>query len=217
MLSSIQAFRICETQAQWRLICKTNPVVAQWTTSDPLALAFFRYADFLLGYLSELLPARTTVRLVVDSLDWLTGRGSVLESAGPGLTVLGSGEPGIQFEALAISDKRGSAAATYLPLLGLVDSEAWAFGRFQSLRFEDGTTVRQRSLVARDAGSDPNYPLFSVAEFNALVAPHANHENLLHYWQLCCEWDTSGRAICLGETESVSMQRGRQLNLMSNR
>jgi hypothetical protein len=217
MLNRVQGFDSTETRSQWQMICERNPVMSQWKDADSHAVAFFRYAEFLSGFLSQILEPKTRVRLVIDSLDWLTGHESKLVSGGPGLVSLGWGERGILFEALAISDKQGSAAAAYLPLLGLVDSEAWAFGRFQSLKFEDGKTVRQRALEWRDAGAAPNFQLFTEAEFAHLLSPHAKHQQLLRYWALCAEWTMQGRVICLAETDSTSMIRGREMWLKTHR
>jgi len=215
MLNGARAFESAHVMAQWQVLQRESVVARSWPTANPQAIAFFRYAEFLCGYLEQLLPG-VSVRLLVDAMDWLNAKvGETLPSE-PGLRALGWGQRGVTAELVMLEDKRGVGATPYLPLLGLVDSEAWAFGRLQSLKFADGRTVRQRLIEWRDNGKLPHQGIFSEQEFGMLVSPHASHAQLLTYWQLWAEWGSTGRIACLAEADSSSMERARAASILTN-
>jgi len=213
MLGTISAFESDQVKDQWQKIRAAYPIIDRvWETFDPVAIAAFRYIHFLAGYLSEVLPAGARVRIVLDQQDWLTGRTHKLHPIGNGVSAITSND---SIEVFVITDKKGDDAAVYLPLLGLVDSETWAFGRFQTLRYPDGTSVRDRLNSWRDAGRDPDRTLFDEAEFSNLIEPHRTHENLRAYWETWARWGPADRLICLAEAQSPSMKRVREIGLFA--
>jgi hypothetical protein len=90
-------------------------------------------------------------------------------------------------EVFAVADRTHPAVAPYLPFLGLVDSEAWAFGRQLALKLPDGTRVHDRCMEwLRDGHPDATNML---AEFNAAFDEvHAEHTNLTRYLETQYSW-----------------------------
>jgi len=194
-LSTANGFATADIAVQWHAIRSKSEAARVWPSDDVQGLALFRFGQFLCGHLGELLPQGTRVRLLVDRVTWFGSLSPI--DQGSGLASLGCGGHQIHAEFLTILSKTARDVRPYMPILGLVDSEAWAFGRFQSLKFPDGSTVRERLLAWRANGADLSVRLFSEEEFQQLVAPHASHQNLLRYWQLWSEWGTMGRTLYL--------------------
>ena len=208
MLNTAKAFESPEIVERWNALQVNSEVARTWPKNNAHAIAFFRYVDFLAGFLAELVP-KIRARFLVDTMDWLNpGIGEPVGEE-PGLQALGWGERGMTAELVMISDKNAAGAKRYLPLLGLVDSEAWAFGRLQSLKFRDGTTVGERLIEWRDRGALRTERVFTDDEYDQLVAPHMNHHQLLRYWEMWAQWGLLGRVVSLAESDSASMQQAR--------
>lgn len=194
MLVDAQDLRAPHIGEQWRRFLEEDPDLKAVWSSEPQATGFFRFIDYLIGFMSHRVSDPVRVRVISDTLDWLTG----LPHDG-GLVEIVRSHPPFELEVVMIADKQGERAQPYLPLLGLVDSEAWAFGRLQSLQISEQTTIRDRSMTWRDAGADPTIPIFTQDEFDHALAPHRQHPNLLHYWGQFSLWLTAGRVTNLND------------------
>jgi hypothetical protein len=137
---------------------------------------------------------RATVRAVVDTLDWLTSRTAVLAKVDSGLVRLARVEGEVPGELLMVTDKKTEEIKKYLPFLGLVDSEAWAFGRLQSTRLPDGRTVRDRFSHWQENGRAED-PVLTPADLPAI---EQHPEPVRRYWE---HWlnRTNGRVRLLDE------------------
>lgn len=119
-----------------------------------------------------------SILVIADRMDWLASRN------GP-LCTMNFRAPTPEWshchhrvfvEVVSVLDKTSSEARPLLPLLGLVDSEAWALGRLQSTVLHNGDTVRNRLRSWRDTGSGDE--LFSDDDCQRMVANaprHATH------------------------------------------
>jgi hypothetical protein len=166
----------------------TNPVLAQvWDVDAPHAKSLFWFLDCWIRCLRPRLGPEIRVRIVVDQQDWFSDRRVPVFS--PGLARIGVTDI-IQVEVLGITDKAEMAVAPYLPFLGLVDSELWAFGRLLSLRMPDGETVHDRYMRRVSSGpiSDDDI-VISESTWNDLFRDHHGaHEQLKQYWVTLSNW-----------------------------
>lgn len=92
-------------------------------------------------------------------------------------------------ELVSVADKRAEGAQGYLPLLGLIDSEVWAFGRLNSLLLSNGGTVREACL-------DKDFPSEDQIG-RAVEAVHSKHPQLLKYWDTWRLWQGT-KSLALG-------------------
>jgi hypothetical protein len=188
LLSHVDIFRTERILEQWKQILAEHPQLLQgWDVTDPCAMALFQYGDFLGVHLATTLPAGSKVRIICDRVPWICGR-SGRSKAGDGLSALGWARQGIEIEFLSLADKQSPGCAPYLPLLGLVDSEVWAFGRLNQLQLSDGSTIRDRFLKWQADGALQEGPVISEAELQKALGPHERHENLIAYWDALVRW-----------------------------
>jgi hypothetical protein len=172
-------------EEEWRAI-RTGPVGGAWATDAPHAKALFLYINLLSRHLDAELARGLRFRIVVNRLDWPDETG-----VHSGLRPLGGSVDG-RGESLAVADPNTSEAEPFLPMLGLVDSEAWAFGRLQSRELPNGQTVRQRLLDWKYDGR-PNKVLFTQSELDGVLQQAPNE--LSDWWLRFVQWTAEGRGI----------------------
>ena len=198
MLASVDAFETPVIQAKWRGILEQYPELqAAWDVRTPYAMSLFRFTDFLAHRLSADLAHGTRVRIVVDRLDWTKSRRASLPSA-EGVVTLGWNAADIHVELTSIADKSAIGALPYLPLLGLVDSEVWAFGRFNSLELADGRTIHERFLNWQATGSPGEVCVVSDDDIAQAMSVHDRHHEIRAYWEAWLQWRGT-RSITLHE------------------
>lgn len=196
----------------WLRITAEKALGEAWSPHAPRqAKALFWFLEALLRSMSVSVGRDVRIRVIVDRQDWLTRRASRLETTVPGCVLLGGREDAIQAEVLAIADKKDSGVAPYLPLLGLVDSEAWASGAILALKLSDGTRAYDRCMAWLSAGRGDATVLLAElkASFERVHGAHANlDEYLRHAWEV---WN-SGRRVdlnrALQRTRSPSQDTG---------
>lgn len=160
-----------------------------WTSDEPHAKALFLFLDRLGHYLDAEFEGGLQVRIIVDRLNWCSA-----SPLGP-LAPLGCSEDG-RVEAFTIIRKDDPSLVTLLQLLGLVDSEVWAWGRLQTRKLPEGRTVRERMLEWRNSGR-PTGRVIEPSEYEALFA--ASPARLTDYWHRWVRWNGEGRSIVLHE------------------
>jgi hypothetical protein len=196
MLVSARALATEKVQTKWRSILAEHPELkALWGVDTTQAPALFRFISFLAARLLSDLPQGTRVCFVLDRLDWISGRTNARGGAAAGILVLPFLDQRIPTEVLCVADKSAKNAEPYLALVGLVDSEAWAFGRLNSLRLPDGTPIRDHYV---EAHSRAEAAAVSEDDFQKAFGPHRGHANLLEYLEALKDWAGS-RSFCLKE------------------
>jgi hypothetical protein len=185
----LDAFKKPQLKAAWKAIRSTELGKA-WTSDNEHAMALFAFLQRLAHKLGETMDRGLQLRVIVDHLDWHKGglrRG--------GLSLLGMDD---REDAWTIADKRDPTVASAMFLLGLVDSEAWAWGRMQTRALPAGDTVRARMLRWQDAGKPPGL-LFTQEDVDQMLAGAA--PNLRDYWGRMIRWMREGRSVELHEPE----------------
>jgi hypothetical protein len=187
--------------ANWQRIMTQSPELARvWDVDSKHAKSLFWFVDCLLRCLAPRLSPDIRVRVVVDQQDWFSERTNRLSELKPGLVHIGATQSEIQAEVLGISDKSQPAVEPYLNLLGLVDSELWAFGRLLSLRMRDGTRVHDRYMQRAHAGPIPTEEVVIPEDAweQMFQRHHGAHTNLKNYWVTLSNWPEA-RNIDLNE------------------
>jgi hypothetical protein len=165
----------------------------------------------LLVHLASQYPSDRRFELVTDRFSWFkpTRTDQLL-----GLGRFGSAT--CSLDVSGIANKAAPSVAPFLLLLGLVDSEAWFFGRyFRGLPFADLTTIVDRLRAPRREGDGhiQNDRLFSEPEFAALLSPHikGGHHRFLRYMKLWAEWYRQGLAFNLNQSIAEADEAKRML------
>ncbi len=194
MLMSLQDLQSDKMSAKWNQILSRDPSLAEiFDVGTAYARGFFRFSDFLLGTMSERIPDGTRIRVAVDTLDWLP-KGMRKRDIEDGFIRLLSTNDSVPATLEMAVNKREECADSSMAFLGLVDSEAWAFGRLQSMKLADGQTVRDRFLSWQARGR-PDEPVLTDADQPYL---EAEPETVQRYWAAYQEWVARGRAHALG-------------------
>jgi hypothetical protein len=145
-----------------------------WQVASPHALALMVFLDVLVDHVRNRAGPDVRLQIVVDRQNWTENR-APKALADDGLLKLSHGRGNV--DVLTVANREGPAAQRYLPLLGLVDSEAWAFGRFLSLGEEqplDQLLGGERKLTDED--------------WHRMVSPHSTHAELNAYWSTYPKW-----------------------------
>lgn len=136
------------TTANWRALMAGAPELAElWNVKAPHAQFLFWFLEFWVDWAQAHLPPETRVRVIVDQQDWLSSRRYAPVESMTGLAYLAATSHGPnEVEVMCLVDKSATAVSPILPLLGLVDSEVWLYGRLLSRRAADGRTVHEHYL-----------------------------------------------------------------------
>jgi hypothetical protein len=183
-------FRSQHFDEPWQRI-RSSELGRAWNTEAPHAKALLAYLVRVGRALDRELPAGLRIRIIVDRVDWMRRSTSTAQP----LEYLGATD---RVGVWSLFQKEAPACAKYLPLLGLVDSESWAWGRFQSRPLPSGGTVGGRALSWR-AGSRSSNLLFQPGDVAVML--EAAGPQLADYWTRFADWSASGRAIELHEEE----------------
>lgn len=173
----------------WKRILAHNAELRRvWDVRDPQARALFRFADYTFRTLERRLPPGTRVLMVVDRLSWLVDRERRASALAPGLAGLGAGADRIEAMLWAVTDKQADGAQRHLPLLGLVDSEAWAIQRLVTSPLPGGDRLLDRQRSWRERGSPAHERLLEQHELDRLFADHQHLGSLRDYWERWAGW-----------------------------
>jgi hypothetical protein len=187
------AFSAPRLEQQWKeLLERHGP---PWT--DVLeAKATYAFLTRLGYRLDDEIPRGLRIRIVTDRMAWMRGAAG----SAPIEALLTTNGP--RADVWALRDKEAPGASKYLPLLGLVDSELWAWGRFQSRRLPSGELVRD-ALRLRSAQGWPAEPILTAAEldhiFGDAVKDPTAARRLVEYWHRLVSWIPDGRGVELPE------------------
>lgn len=185
----VGALREQTIEHRWRQILDDNPELRKvWDVRDPQARALFRFADYTFRTLERRLPPGTRVVMVVDRLSWLVGRERRAGALSPGLAGLGAGADSIEAMLWAVTDKQTEGTQCHLPLLGLVDSEAWAIQRLVTSPLPGGDRLLDRQRAWRERGSPEHERLLEQHELDGLFADHQHLGSLRDYWERWTGW-----------------------------
>jgi len=146
-----------EMKDQWADIQRNFPHMKAWTKNNPYAMALVRF--LLLAHvtiheqvsLGSLNVSR--VLFLCDRQDWLKPRKDAKQPVSGFVRMplyfaeaLQTATP--EFDVWVCVDKTASASQQHLSLLGLVDAEAWAFGRLLSAPLPGGSLHERLSASA---------------------------------------------------------------------
>lgn len=141
--------------ANWQRIMADNEGLGTiWKVdSSRHARALFWFIEGVLRCLAPRSTPGTRIRVVIDRQDWFVGRrGRVV---GDGLVHLCGRRDAIIADVFTVANKSHGTVSPYLPLFGLVDSEAWALGRWLSTKSKKGIRVHDLAMRwMRDGQSD---------------------------------------------------------------
>lgn len=179
----------------------SNPVIAELLPDNAQALGLFWFLDRLLHRLLEAFPNRP-IRVFLDTLDWRAGAPS--HGAQSALRPYGASKHN-DVCVYEIVEREDPELSDISALLGVVDSELWAFGRFQCLSFPDGSTPRSRMIEWQ--ASRHNNPVWSSEEEEYACRIHKDHAQLISYWSRLTPWLRSGRTEVINERESADRER----------
>ncbi len=195
--TDVGALQTQTIEDRWKQILADNPELRKvWDVRDPQARALFRFADYTFRTLERRLPPGTRVLMVVDRLSWLVDRERRAPALAPGVAGLGAGADKIDAMLWAVTDKHAEGAQRHLPLLGLVDSEAWAIQRLVTSPLPGGDRLIDRQQAWRDRGSPEHEPLLDQHELDGLFADHQHLGSLRDYWERWAGW-VAGRKRAL--------------------
>ena len=159
-------------------------------------LGFLRFCSYATGSAREMSGHRN-VAVLTERLDWVVQKLDMLPEPAPGLRHLfWEGPKGPSGDVFVIAEPKRNHLMAAGALLGLADSEAWAFGRLQTRTLADGVTVADRMNRWRDRGS-PDEELFVPDDGDAIT--RAEIESLAVYWKRWVEWVAHKRLILLRE------------------
>jgi hypothetical protein len=177
----------------------SNPVIAELLPNNAQALGLFWFLDRLLHRLMESFPDRP-IRVFLDTLDWRAGGAS--HSAQSALRPYGASA---QHDVCVyeIVQRENPELSDISALLGVVDSELWAFGRFQCLSFPDGSTPRSRMIEWQVSRHND---VWSPEEEEYACRIHKDHAELITYWSRLTPWLRSGRTEVINERESTDRE-----------
>lgn len=193
MLQRPEHFETPRFQRQVDELLKEHPQLGPLLPENPYARGLFWFLDRLLHKLVEDHGSRP-IQVFIDALDWDNKRRRAASTVGS-LSYGASSTWNVTVS--TVVDKTGASVAEAAALLGLVDSELWAFGRIQTLPLPDGSTLRQRLLNSEQSAAGS--PLLSQDEFEYMLRPHRNHRQLQEYWSRRAQWMRHGRMKVLKE------------------
>jgi hypothetical protein len=169
-----RAFEAAHLDDQWKSV-REGPVGEVWKTNAGHAKALYVFLTRLGQALVEELPRGLRYRVLVDRLDWLNVKGALPYGA----TALGATADDTG-DVWTVIDRNNRTMASFLPLLGLIDSEAWAWGRLQRSTYPDGSTVRDRMLAWLDKGK-PDDGICTQEELDHVL--NSVEPTIREYWE----------------------------------
>jgi hypothetical protein len=187
----------------WARIMREYPEIGKvWDVDAPHARSLFWFIECLIRCLRVRVAEELNIKIIVDQQDWFSGRRSRLPEFEPGLACLRDLGNAL---VLGITDKAQAAVARYMPLLGLVDSELWAFGRLLSLKMHEGGTVHQRYMHHASQGpiGEDDVIIPQEAWDDLFETHHGAHDQLKRYWIALSNWSSSKNIDINEALESV--------------
>jgi hypothetical protein len=171
--------------SRWRnLISGDADLASLWDVNAPHAQFLYWFLELWCVRGQSHLPVGTRVRFIVDQQDWLSNRRNSPVDSKQGLAHLAAASDcPIEVEVLCIVDKSTPAVAPFMPLLGLVDSEVWLYGRLLSRKAADGRTVHEH-YAEHGISAEPLAAghVTAVETLGDVFArDHADHKELWEY------------------------------------
>lgn len=172
-MSPVADYRDDQFLAEWETLRETEPEVWKfWARKgNPYALSLYRYLSYVQGRVGELLVRgggdSATLRVFVDTLDWVkaVGGSATLKALPMRTSVFGAARL-VKLEAFVVAPDADDTLP-HRRWLGLVDSEAWAFGRAFDAPHDGSSAWARLSAWSREGGSNPGLTPDQITELNA--------------------------------------------------
>jgi hypothetical protein len=173
-----------------------------WPKNSPYARGLLYFLTRLHEQIAQKKITCDSLLVVVDRLSWHSGRFPGEPLVRVSMPPIPDNNPanGVSMEVVAIGSKTDPASRPFLPFLGLVDSEAWAFGRIQQTRLTSGKVVRDTMQAWRDGGQ-PKVELFTAEDAERMRNSGHDRDEYRHYIDSIFPWWKADRYVSLGETD----------------
>ncbi len=173
-----------EAEERWaRLMSENRELGGFWDVDALHAKVLYWALDSFLRFTTHAYGDKK-IRVIVDRQDWFSGKRARGDGPRPGFIHIGAASD-FDMEAYGIVDKTSDAVRPYLPLLGLVDSELWAFAKTLSLKTHDGTRVHDVywRLSKRDGPETDDVVIPPDAWEEMFQGQFGTRQQLVQYWK----------------------------------
>lgn len=176
---------------QFEEVTREAPELGKVIGSNAYLRGLYRFSSFLAGAVHQEFPGIRRLRVIGDTIDQIASIDRFYERSGPGFHTLFivPGTPRTTID--IVVDKKEPSLADHRHFLGLVDSEAWAFGRVQGLELDAGDTILSRGQRIF-GGELPEAHHPSGEEIRRRLRSENVAPGLVSYWATVGVWTKTG-------------------------